>query len=542
MVNITPSGGRGISVNPEGIDYPFVDPAEDVRGILADAFVAHEVYTVTLPLRLVQMTHFDAALPGSSCSSVSCSSAASDCSRANVVITDSIGTIICNTALVSDSGYRRVDFGTRFRIHEWIQEEDAGVNKAFICRIVQHTAFDDEEDVYCVPHQIYPEKPELDERVSHLLPKRVRSLTVNTQKFRGPVQLKSGYNINLTHGDDTRIVSTSFIPSIRRPPQVLPFDTSFQFRQTNRITLSANAGDGLGVFPDCAEATPTIIQRINGVSPQGGVTVEGRPLTNAGNFSLAAEECYYVREPTTLLNGQVIPRDDLVPTDPPFTEASGPGVFDGFPSAGTRGLKIGNDCGPCCECVEFYNTYQALRNKWAAFKDLGTRAQRVRDQFKENMERWVAAKTCRESTPLRLAVAQSFGSGTLALSAAGAICNATDECITDVELEICFSCVDDSGSGVLVTPVPGPRSCNTNISTTSSRTRQPYQPEGPWPCYTFHWDEVDPGRAVNFKMQLAFNCDDLCTPLRVTLTGTIGGEPLDQVLTQNIVIICGECE
>lgn len=536
MVNITPVGGRGISVNPEGTDYPFADSAADVRGVLADAFVAHEVYTATLPLRLVQMTNFDTALPGSSCSSAAAAS-----SRANVVITDGIGTIICNTSLVPDSGYRQVDFGTRFHIHEWIQEEDAGVNKAFVCRIVQHTAFDDEEDVYCVPRQIYPEKPELDERVSHLLPKRVRSLTVNTQKFRGPVQLKSGYNIALTHGDDTRIVSTRFIPSVRKPPQVLPFDTAPQFRQTNRVTLSANAGDGLGVFPDCAETPPTLIQRINGVSPQGGVTAEGRPLTNSGNFSLAAEECYYVREPTTLLNGQAIPRTDLVPTDPPFTEASGPGIFDGFPSAGTRGLKIGNDCGPCCECVEFHNTYLALRNKWSAFKDLGVRAQGVRDQFKENMERWVAGKTCRESTPLRLAVAQAYAGGTLSLSTAGAICNTSDECITDVELEICFSC---TGGGLAdpYPPGPGPLSCNTDISASDSATRQPYRPAGAFPCYTFHWAAVDPGRAVNFKMHLAFDCDEVCTPLTVTLNGTVGGVLLAQTLTQNVVIICQECE
>ena len=406
---------------------------------------------------------------------------------------------------------------------------------------MQHTAFDDEEDVYCVPHQIYPEKPELDERVSQLLPKRVRSLTVNTQKIRGPVQLKSGYNINLIHGDDTRIVSTRFIPSIRKPPQNLPFDTSFQFRQTNRISLSANPGDGLGIFPGCDEPPPTVIQRINGVSPQGGVTVDGTPLINAGNFSLSSEACYYIRQPTTLLNGQAIPRTDLVPADPPFTEASGPGIFDGFPSAGAPGLKIGNDCGPCCECVEFHNTYLALRNKWSAFKNLGVRAQVVRDQFKENMQRWVAEKTCREATPLRLAVAQSYASGTLVIAAAGAICNTTDVCIKDVELKICFSCPPDDSS-VPYAPSPEPRSCNTNRSVSNSRTREPYQPTGDWPCYTFHWIEIDPGRAVNFKMQVAFDCDEVCTPLKVTLNGTVDGELLAQILTQSLVLDCEECE
>ena len=91
MVDITPLGGRGIGVNPEGTDYPFVDPNEDVRGILADAFLAHEVREVELPLRLFKMVNFDAALPGSCSSSSSLSSSSSSsATRADVIIKDAI--------------------------------------------------------------------------------------------------------------------------------------------------------------------------------------------------------------------------------------------------------------------------------------------------------------------------------------------------------------------------------------------------------------------------------------------------------------------
>jgi len=551
MVDITPLGGRGISVNPEGTDYPFVDPNEDVRGILADAFLAHEVREVELPLRLFKMVNFDAALPGScssssSLSSSSSSSAAYSTTRADIIIKDAAGRIVCDTSFVptddavTNSGYRQVDFGTRFRIHEWVLTEDvAGQNKAFVCRVVQHTAFEDAEDVHCVPHVLYPAQAELDERVSQLLPKRVRSLRVNTTTVRGHVALSNGYNTFLFPGNDTRTSTTAAIPPAVLPDANFPFATGAELRQKNRITLSASPGDGLGKYPGCPELD-VIIRRINGVRPQGELDSSGKPQTNAGNFLLAAEECYYVRQPTTLLNGTAIPKNDLVPANP--------GPAGAIPAPGFR---IGNDCGPCCECVEFANTYKAMRRLRDDFNLLGERAESTRDLYKANMDRWVSQKECREDHPLRLAVDQAYGGGTLVISAAGAICNSSDKCITNVDLKICFACVDkdgdcaDSSSSASncapSEPSPGPLSCNTNISTSDSPTRKPYTPEGSWPCYTFHWDEIDPGRAVNFKMNAQFICTEVCTPLQVQLSAKIDGEPVSEVLTTNMSINCEEC-
>jgi hypothetical protein len=537
MVDITPLGGRGISVNPEGTDYPFVDPNEDVRGILADAFLAHEVREVELPLRLFKMVNFDAALPGSCSSSSSSSSSAT--ARADVIIKDATGRIVCDTAFVptydavTNSGYRQVDFGTRFRIHEWVLTEDVtGQNKAFVCRVVQHTAFEDEEDVHCVPQLLYPARAELDERVSQLLPKRIRSIRVNTTTVRENIALTNGFNTFLFHGSDTRTSTTAAIPPAVLPGTNFPFSIDPNLRQKNRITLSASPGDGLGKYPGCPELD-IIIRKINGVKPQGERGNDDKPLTNSGNFLLAAEECYYVRQPTTLLNGQAVPRTDLVPAIP--------GPAGSIPAPG---LRIGNDCGPCCECVEFARTYKAMVRLRDDFKLLGTRAETTRDLYKDNMARWIASKNCREDHPLRLAVSQAYGSETLVISAAGAICNTSDECITDVDLEICFSCVGDTESSESVSafaPSPGPLSCNTNISTNDSPTRKPYKPEGEWPCYTFHWDEIDPGRSVNFKMDLQFICSEICSPLTVVLSGSINGEVIPEVLTANMVADCEEC-
>lgn len=560
MVEITPLGGRGISVNPEGTDYPFVDPNEDVRGILADAFLAHEVREVKLPLRLFEMRNFDAALPGScslssssSSSSVSSSSSSSSSSvayaetRADVVIKDANGAIICDTQSVptyddaTKSGYRHVDFGTRFRIHEWILTEDvAGKNKAFVCRVVQHTAFEDEEDVHCIPDLIRPTSAELDERVSQLMPKRIRSITVNTTKFRENIVISNGYNTFLFGGNDTRTTTTAAIPPSVLPDANFPFSTTAELRPRNRITLSASPGDGLGKFPGCPELD-VLIRRINGVKPHGELDVNGEPKINAGNFLLAAEECYYVRQPTKLLNGKAIPRQDLTPALP--------GPHGSVPAPG---LRIGNDCGPCCECVEFARTYKAMVRLRDDFKLLGTRSEATRDLYKANMERWLVSKQCRELHPLRLAVSQASGSGTLVVSVGGSICNTSDECLTNVTLTVCFACIDADTCSSLssessdvgcspVTPEPGPLSCNTNISTNGSPTRQPYHPEGVWPCFTFRWDEVDAGRSVNFKMNAQFRCEEVCSPMQIKLNGATSAGAIQETLKTNIDIDCGEC-
>tara|TARA_Y100001973_G_C5208056_1_gene343158 strand:+ start:2868 stop:4442 length:1575 start_codon:yes stop_codon:yes gene_type:complete len=524
MVDITPLGGRGISVNPEGTDYPFVDPDDDVRGVLADAFVAHEVRTAVLPLRLVKMTNFDAALPCSSESSESSESTSSSAAvdRADVLITDDVGQIICDTSLLTDAHYRQTDFGTRFRIHEWIQEDDTvGGQRAFVCRVVQHTAFEDEEDVHCIPNVLTPTSNVLDERVSQLLPKRIRSITVNTVKLRERIRITNGYNTRLFQGSDTRTTTAAAIPTSVLPSPRFPFQDSAKIlRNKQRVTISANPGDGLGVFPGCPELD-VILRRINGVSPQGRVHADGTPYANAGNFLLGAEKCYYVRQPTSLINNKAIPSNAT--------------------------LRVGNDCGPCCECVEFANTYKAMKRLWDRFKTLGSRSEAVRNMYQDNMDRWTSQKSCREGRPLRLAMDQSFGSDVLIVSTAGAICNSSDECITNVQLHVCFSCPETgdslADSSSVTEPTVGPLVCNSSISSSGGGgSRTPYQPEGEWPCYTFNWNEVDPGHAVNFRMQMRFECQELCSPLRATLTATINGEVIDQQLHHNLDVECEECE
>jgi hypothetical protein len=522
MVNIQALGGRGTGVNPEGSDYPFVDPQDDVRGLLADAFLAHEVQAVKLPLRIVWIRGLGEGF-GSAYASESSASDFTD-HDVDVVIKDA------NDATIFDSreadSYRQTDFGTRLRIHEWTQVDTS------VCRIVQHTQFEDAEDVYSIPYIISPTNGVLDERVSQLLPRRVTSLTANFTTIRENIQLVSGYNTVLTPGDDVISVPGQGLPSQTIPRITPTLGQVSILRPRQKLTLSAHAGSGLGAFPGCDDET-IYIERINAVPPDPD-----------GDFLLSAGECYFVRQPTTVLS-------------------------DSTTRATPATLKIGNDCGPCCECVEFAHTYKGVRRLWDKFNILGDTAEDVRDLFRINLRRWSDQKECREASPLRLASAVTTVGQTLYVDISGAICNTTKACLLDLDLTIGFEwiCPDVSSSsfapGSAVgelgefpdcdvyshprkPPDVGPEECNTSVTRTRYTTRQPYKPEGSWPCYKFHWDEVDSGRSVNFKTRMEWkNCKaqlDQCDYLTITMYGSISNTVLSQVPVRQHVIDCDGCD
>lgn len=495
MAQIATFGGRGIGVNPEGTDYPFVDPQDDIRGLLADAFVAHEVQGVELPLRIAWMQGFEHAFVPVA-------------TRADVRIEDGIGTLIFDS-LTSDS-YRQTDFGTRLRIHEWTTDDVA------VCRIVQHTAFEDDEDAYTIPNIIYPVNGILDERVSQLLPKRVTSLNVNLQTFRGSnIKLTNGYNTFLFAGDltDRHTVLGVPMPTAAGTPVRATTD---ELRPPTRITLDANAGDGLGTFPGCAEVTQAI-KRINSIGPD-----------HDGDFLLSGDECYYVRRPTTLLAD-----------------------FTTRPAEAT--LNLGNNCGPCCECVEFARTYKGVRRLWLEFSDLGSRAEAVRDLYKENLARWRVQKDCRESKPLRLVSDILYNGDQLIVYVAGSICNTTGVCIHDIDLRLELDWICDgpwgSSEGYPTPPAEPdppnepPDECTTTIAVNETASRKHYTPTGTWPAYTFEWCDLDSGRSVNFKARLVWdNCHDLpCKILELRLRGRVGTEVLPQIPETHHIIDCKEC-
>lgn len=457
-VRLVSSGGKGTGVNPRGTDFPFVAPSEDLRGLIADAYLAYED-PVTLPLRLASITGLHKAFDFASASSADSQSSASGDASGNpvdVIIRDAEDTVIFDSA---ETEYTAADFGDRLRIHEWRSD-------IAVCRIVQHTAFHQPEDEVVVPATLEPEAGELDSRVSMQMPARVTSLRVGVSTIDESIVLQSGYNMEMELAE--------------------PAAAGLRSRQG--ILLSAVPGTGLGRFNNC-EAQDLFIKRINQVSP-----------TPAGDFLLAAHDCYWVRQPAAVGTG---PRT-VTPT--------------------AASLQFGNDCDPCCECEDFVSVYAGVRRVRDQFAAIGDTAESTRDLYHENRDRWLAAKECVENNVVRVVTFphQNF------IEVGVAVCNLTQECATDIEMELVVTVNCDDP------PVPTIVSCSTlksdvrgqweyyDMSTVpadqgSSSSAVPEQ--GP-PWYAA-WDALNPGYSARLRTRLEFPADMDCS-VTVTVKGWIG--------------------
>ena len=544
MTTFAVKGGHGIGVNPEGTDFPFLNPSEDIQGLLADAFVSHEVHTVALPLRIDWLFGFDKAFGETATVAVAPGLDGSVVPDPHINVAANTGFInpasvveaVVPTPLVS-SGYPAAvhhvdlriidannviifdstratyytanDFGTRLRVHEWH-------TTSAVCRVAQHTAFEDADSAKIFPEIITPVNAVLDERASQLLPQRVNTISVAAVSSTGPVRFRGGYNVNLFSGIDPRPnpqlpnVTPLALPGVSDTPEV-------GGRVRNRITISADPGDGDGRFKKCLEEDLPI-RSINGVEPD-----------TYGNFNLTASQCYWLRRPSALINGGATfsLTDNEVPVGGPSGEGS-------LTTAST--LQLGNDCTPCCECEDYIRTYKGVTRVHKEFSDIGTTATEVRDKYKDAISRWESQKSCRAANPSRVAMAATPSADNLLLDVAASFCNSSDECVTaTTALNFTLSCGAGGGG---TAPTPGnPDNCNVSVTTSGNAQSQAHELAGSWPNYTVSWGSVDPGRSVNVKARFVFKCDDIedcvVTACATTTADGTAGSPVCASLAMN---------
>lgn len=476
MVRIVTNGGKGTGVNPRGTDYPFVAPSDDLAGLIADAYLAHED-PVTLPLRVSWVRGLDAAFYGASSSSASAESASSGSESGHavdVVIKDAADQVVFDSAEADD--YRAADFGDRLRIHEW--QTDIAV-----CRIVQHTAFHQLEDVRVIPAELEPENGTLDARVNEEMPARVTSLRVGVNVIDEHIVLRSGYNVSLAAEN----------PAING------------LRNVQQVTLAAVPGSGLGRFNNC-EAQDLFVKKINQVSP-----------TTQGDFLLAATDCYWVRQPATVVTGP--PREV-------------------FPAAAT--LRVGSDCDPCCDCEDFIRVYKGVRRVRDQFAAIGADAEETRDTYHSNRERWLAAKECVEDNVARIVTFPHLNF----IEVGVAICNLSQSCVTDIEaeLEVEVNCEGDS-------PVPELVPCTTlktnvrnkweyyEMSTSPSEPASSASAATGGPPWYAYWDALSPGFSAKLRARLEFPPGMDCS-VTFRVKGWIEGELVGEAEETTRLVEC----
>jgi hypothetical protein len=177
-------------------------------------------------------------------------------------------------------------------------------------------------------------------------------------------------------------------------------------------------------------------------------------------------------------------------------------------------LELHNDCGPCCDCQDFINVYEAIRRLRSIYENLQLRAAEVLEDYSENRERFIKDQLCRDLRKLRV-VMQAICPDELAIAVG--YCNNTDECLENVTVVINFQYTDEPGEGCTAeTTYEGTAEvlCDStfrrgNISSDappplSSFHGDPYQLGGSWPYYYAYWERVNPGDMATVSFRLDF--------------------------------------
>jgi hypothetical protein len=343
---ISELGRRGVGVvQPQsGIDYPFVAPSDDIKYLIADLHVSVDDFArlgrggkeFVPPFRV-------AYLYGLGCVENSPPSGfLAPTHTADIVICDANGTAVFDSSISNSAAdFSATAWGTNYTLYSWR-------NYVGACSVLAYTTWPaTDSDKRNYNKHLQPENGILDARAVYVAPKRLLSLRVDDgPTVTGNVVIRNGYSTELAAGAES---VTNFVT-----------DTA--------VTLSANPGSGLGKYSTCGEDTLPVtqpIKRINGVTAPDG------------SFLLAATDCMYVRRPTTIIDGLLLPSDYLSDTD-----------------TLQRPLEIGAVCDACCKCNDYVDLALKVNKYRSQYAFIGTRVNETKLIHEQNIQKWNDARAC----------------------------------------------------------------------------------------------------------------------------------------------------
>lgn len=438
-----------------GDNYPFVG-ASDIDKLIADAYLSYKDETCNFqrPFRIRWLYGFGCLKEFVPGEIVH---------DFDALIEDANGKVVFDSR--EATSFKASLWGTRLRVLQWIDADNDTV-----LRLVQHISWNEDETPQNWPVYIEPVNGQLDERVSERLLPRVRSLRVDLGSQRqGPLVLANGFNTlieqsQLAIEDGERLVTT--------------------------LTISAAPGLGKGKYgPACdPETTDTagVLRRINNI--QGD---------SSGNFTLDATGCYRIERPVLSVLAEGPPRRVRVRDN---------------------SLKLSNDCGPCCECEDFINTYEGIRRLRDRYADLFARAKAVRDLYIKNRNRVIDSANCRKNDPLRVVIRPLCPDE---VAVAVGFCNNTDQCLYNLIIPISFEytsanvsfseCNADTqynGTGEPdITCNSTFRSGNRDENKSQGNSGNAldfYKLGGEYPHFYAAWERVDPGGLAQVTFRVNF--------------------------------------
>lgn len=469
--------GVGLLQGVVGADYPIINPSDDIRYLIADFFISTELAPssgdlVALPLQIAWLGKFGDEPPQDPPTPTAPASvAAEDRPRTrddllhypptagdteDVIVMDARGKIVFDSRFDAETATITDTFDDRVRYLYW-----RSMSRGICVTVGYHTAWPPQDlPTRTYASSIFPAHAAIADQATNIIPSRLHSLQATGEDpLDQEITLVSGYNTRLTVTPATPEDGALFV---------------------SRITISAVAGAGLGIFGDCSEVLQPILS-INNVTPN-----------DAGHFYLNAAYCYYVRRPNT------------------------PNGFQ---------LHLGNDCDACCSCQDYVDTAKYLNERGAEYREYGRQLMSIRSQYHRIRDYWLAAIESRLRAPLRLTLQPQ---NCPFLDVAVQYRNRTSEPQHNVGVTI------NIVSAAIMTAVPG----FSSITSAGGRKRANFNP------HAITFPLVAPQEEVTAQFRLAAeDCGRIGeSPVSVEVVATVA-DPLAEAATAEAVLNCtGEGE
>ena len=282
-------------------DYPFVNPPDDIRGFIVDTLLSFDnpLENIEAPIKLERITKHSSGVY-------------------SVRFTDANGNVVFDSSAYSynvdsinldgdtyiekatnQSGscvYKHKEWGTYYELLYWETE------LVTLKMIIRKTTIDQ--------FALYPDMAELDARALYQYPKRVRSITIESDNEWKENDLLAPYLIPNTHG----VITGGHIQIWEGYNMKFDWSDNSSMRTSHIITLSATRGAGEGVAQlECPKEEPKLlVTSINGIEP-----------TEDGAFFIKTDACHTVK--------------------------------------GETAIQLANDCKPCCECKDMTKLAKLLK-------------------------------------------------------------------------------------------------------------------------------------------------------------------------------------
>lgn len=460
--------GIGVVQPQSGTDFPLVYPSADIRDLLADLYLEYvdpadyddSVAPFPFPFRIKW-------LYGCGLRQVNVPRNLGGRHSAAICIVAADGRVVFDSR--NAPNYFARNWSNRLRIYAWTFPPPH--TPSIVCRLVTHHVIAEDFPIW-----IEPQSAEIDIRCIRRIPKRLVSLW----PYSEDIQIVAGYNVEITAAN---VQNPATFPGITSA-------ITEERRHGHQIVINVKPGSGQGRYPIMVPKAPPLVRKINQVGP-----------TPDGLFQLSATDCFWSQPPPAYVargnSAVAYATSRRWPESIAEKLTYDPGI----------NLQLGQDCKPCCGCDKFVATANYVHTVTSALRELGARAERLRDDYHKVREAWAATVSCHKFRILRLFL---YSQACRLVDVVAQVVNPYDHPLDNTVIQ--FDCSPYFLPSKLPQPVSGYTQMLVFRWYNGVQVSQIIRADlaGKWPQYFAHWDNVPAHKSVwiRFRLRLSKCSED----------------------------------